>query len=968
MKKVWTVCIMLVMAASVAFAGVDYDKERALQEDEARLYQLQIEELYAKLEAGHDLTVSEKDMLVSWEESLPAPRHDGLDAQGGPDAYGYTWVDDQAPDTATYNFIDIASTGTLLAVASASDGGSSPVSWGWNFPFYGANYTSANVIADGLIQFTVVSGSFSNSCTLPSASRGPALFVFWDDLDTRRGGTGVGGSVADSGSVYFQDFGTHAVFQWDSVGRYSPQYQHTYTFQAVIYPNGRILYQYREISRYAPSTTEPSPTIAIQGVGAGNALTYFCSTASTPSAALFNRAVWFLPPLQAPSGRCCYLSGGAGACDDLPADQCLALGGQWGGAGTTCAANPCPLGRCCYLDAAGAAQCATVIQLECTSLGGAWASGLNCADNPCPIGRCCYDNGASCADVTELECNALAGSWLSTLTCTANPCPIITPGGDNCATAVALAIPSSVQATTTGGTDDDLGADCPSNFNGDPYVGSNTAPDKWYSIVGTGNTIRVSLCSPNTLFDTQIVVYCGPCEALTCVGGNDDAFSTGCSFSGTRSIETFCSQAGATYYVVVDGWSTGNGQYELSITDDGVPCVPSVICLPVLGSCCYNIPGGGLCDVACIDEIFVEDCAALGGVFTAEGSCEANPCPRLCVCECATQANAHAVIAADETTYPISSTIPTTCVTINVPFEYHITDLNVCVDILHTYDSDMVLTLQSPNGTVVVLSDQNGGSSDNMLCTEFDDEAVNPVGGGSGPFNGSWIPDEALSAFDGENAVGDWLFCVEDLYGGDNGSILGVCLKFEYDEILPVAFGSFDAVAGNGSVTLNWNTESESNVDHFELSRDGSLLANVTAQNNATGATYTYTDADLNNGTTYTYDLVSVDVNGARQALATLSASPNASAAVITEYALHQNYPNPFNPTTNLTFDMVDAGHVSISVFNIMGQKVAELVNGNVEAGRHIVSFDATGLSSGLYLYKMEANGFTAQNKMVLMK
>ncbi|NUO20456.1 T9SS type A sorting domain-containing protein, partial [bacterium] len=175
------------------------------------------------------------------------------------------------------------------------------------------------------------------------------------------------------------------------------------------------------------------------------------------------------------------------------------------------------------------------------------------------------------------------------------------------------------------------------------------------------------------------------------------------------------------------------------------------------------------------------------------------------------------------------------------------------------------------------------------------------------------------------------------------------------------------AVAGNGLVTLNWNTLSETDVDHFELSRNGSVVANVAAMNSATGANYSYTDNGLTNGTTYNYSLVSVDVNGARQALATLSATPSGSA-VITEYALHQNYPNPFNPTTNIAFDMVEAGKVSISVFNVMGQKVAEIVNGNMEAGRHVVNFDATGLSSGLYLYKMEANGFTAQAKMVLMK
>jgi hypothetical protein len=65
---------------------------------------------------------------------------------------------------------------------------------------------------------------------------------------------------------------------------------------------------------------------------------------------------------------------------------------------------------------------------------------------------------------------------------------------------------------------------------------------------------------------------------------------------------------------------------------------------------------------------------------------------------------------------------------------------------------------------------------------------------------------------------------------------------------------------------------------------------------------------------------------------------------------------------------MKETGIVTLKVFNLMGQEVAELVNGSMNAGRHTVSFSAAGLPSGVYVYKMEANGFSAQNKMLLMK
>jgi len=89
---------------------------------------------------------------------------------------------------------------------------------------------------------------------------------------------------------------------------------------------------------------------------------------------------------------------------------------------------------------------------------------------------------------------------------------------------------------------------------------------------------------------------------------------------------------------------------------------------------------------------------------------------------------------------------------------------------------------------------------------------------------------------------------------------------------------------------------------------------------------------------------------------------------VITEYALHQNYPNPFNPETQITFDLLEAGTVHLTVYNLMGQEVTSLVNGGMTAGRHSVRFDATNLPSGLYLYRMDVNGFTGQHKMLLLK
>jgi serine protease len=86
------------------------------------------------------------------------------------------------------------------------------------------------------------------------------------------------------------------------------------------------------------------------------------------------------------------------------------------------------------------------------------------------------------------------------------------------------------------------------------------------------------------------------------------------------------------------------------------------------------------------------------------------------------------------------------------------------------------------------------------------------------------------------------------------------------------------------------------------------------------------------------------------------------------QFGLSQNYPNPFNPTTTVSFDLPEGFNVNLEVYNATGQKVATLVNGWMEAGSHMVDFDATGLSSGVYFYRLEAGGMVAMRRMILMK
>jgi len=187
---------------------------------------------------------------------------------------------------------------------------------------------------------------------------------------------------------------------------------------------------------------------------------------------------------------------------------------------------------------------------------------------------------------------------------------------------------------------------------------------------------------------------------------------------------------------------------------------------------------------------------------------------------------------------------------------------------------------------------------------------------------------------------------------------------------LPVELASFTVSVVNNGVELNWTTASETNNYGFEVQRgtDEKSFQRIgfVAGNGTTTAQhlYKFADRDLTAGTYY-YRLKQIDTDGTITFSEILRAD---LATVVREYALQQNYPNPFNPTTTIAFSLKEDGLVKLRLFNMLGQQVVELVNGQLKAGAHTAILDARNLSSGTYLYVLEVNGFRAQKRLQIIK
>jgi hypothetical protein len=189
------------------------------------------------------------------------------------------------------------------------------------------------------------------------------------------------------------------------------------------------------------------------------------------------------------------------------------------------------------------------------------------------------------------------------------------------------------------------------------------------------------------------------------------------------------------------------------------------------------------------------------------------------------------------------------------------------------------------------------------------------------------------------------------------------------DTPVPVELTSFTANVNNGVVQLNWETATEINNQGFEIQRrtessEFRTIGFIDGYGTTTEPkSYSYLDRTADNGINY-YRLKQVDYNGTYAYSDIVEVDITAPLT----FNLDQNYPNPFNPSTSIKYSVPESGNIRLSVFNIVGEEVAVLVNGFSQAGSFEVTFDASNLSTGVYLYKLQSANSVQTKKMMLLK
>ena len=194
---------------------------------------------------------------------------------------------------------------------------------------------------------------------------------------------------------------------------------------------------------------------------------------------------------------------------------------------------------------------------------------------------------------------------------------------------------------------------------------------------------------------------------------------------------------------------------------------------------------------------------------------------------------------------------------------------------------------------------------------------------------------------------------------------------YSVDNLPPAIVANVVGSTSSGTETLHWSANTDKDLAGYQVYRSATPGFNpLVMAPYATTTDTTYTDANAT-GLLY-YAVLAVDIHGNLSAksneVSTVVSGVDQTAPIPTVFALEQNYPNPFNPSTVITYDVPKTAVVQVTVYDLLGRAVAELVNGEKTPGQYQVVWNADRMSSGIYYVRMQTQGFVATRKVVLMK
>lgn len=285
----------------------------------------------------------------------------------------------------------------------------------------------------------------------------------------------------------------------------------------------------------------------------------------------------------------------------------------------------------------------------------------------------------------------------------------------------------------------------------------------------------------------------------------------------------------------------------------------------------------------------------------------------------------------------------------------------------------MKTTTAPPNATAQVLLDDN-------LTTSIERSPAITIDN-----SGAWtlyqynLAGSGWTAFTGNGVINGPVMTLDAIYFTGNNTAT-TCTLFvdnvSYDAAaaLPVELLAFNGtISTNNQIELNWSTATEINSYLFEIEKTTGLnggsgwktIGSIPAAGNSNAPKeYAFTDIYPLYGKQY-YRLKMIDTDGSFEYSQAVEVVNNSTP---TEYALEQNYPNPFNPNTTIAYQLPVESKVTLSVYNVLGEQVAILVDEVKTPGIHFADFNVSTLPSGMYVYVLKAGEFVSVKKMTLVK